>query len=183
MDVFLHLALADYFHRGTEMLPTWKIMDLGCGVGRQTLHLAKKAKFVVGTDISKSLLRMAIRYKHLKKLRSSPQFKVVNGRDLRGFDNDSFDCVFSYDMLKFLRFEQHILDYTRDIFRIIRKGGYAQLHIPTRGISIDSPDPRIGANLQPGSWEKLLDELQPAKADIILKVNSEEECEWVLIQK
>lgn len=183
VDIFGHLSLAEYFHGGADMLPTWDVLDLGCGVGRQTFYLATKAKSVTGADISQSLLRLARRYKALKKLGANLQFKVLDGRNLKCFNNDSFDFIYSYNVFQFLRYEQHILDYLRDICRVLRKGGYAQLYLPTRGINIESVDPRGGISLRPESWETLVNASHLTRADVIVKNNEEEQCEWFLIQK
>lgn len=93
-----------------------KILDLGCGTGRTTAHLARTCT-VVGIDYSKSMIARA-REKH-----PTIDFRVMDVRSL-AFPDGSFDgALFSFNGIDYLYpFRERILAL-REIRRVVKKGG------------------------------------------------------------
>lgn len=94
-------------------------LDLGCGVGRLTIPIAKDTdSFVYGVDISEPMLKIAAeRAKGMKNI----QFVDNDGRYLT-FVNEFFDSA--YCMLLF----QHlplaaVIGYISEVSRVLKKGG------------------------------------------------------------
>lgn len=79
-----------------------KVLDIGVGAGRTTLHFSKKAKFYIGIDYSSEMIkRCKERYANIDNI----TFKVFDIRNLDTFDRDYFDIVlFSYNGLDYMKF-------------------------------------------------------------------------------
>lgn len=175
-DIFDHISLANDFHNAHQLLSHWTVLDLGCGVGRQTVHLAKKAKKTFGADISESLIRLARRFKNLRHQKPI-RYKVVNGRNLKNLGIECFDFVYSYQMFTTFRFEKYIVRYIEEVHKVLKPGGFAQLYIPTSG-----EEGTAGA-ITPETWERLLTELNFTQADVIDIDDPVERCCWFLWEK
>jgi len=105
-----------------------RLLEVGCGVGRVTAHLARHAKAVVGVDISAAHLRLA--EQHMQE----SGIDNVTFSQLRGIDDvaqlGQFDAVFSVIVL------QHnpppvIVRMLRDLLALLRPGGVAFFQLPT----------------------------------------------------
>lgn len=101
------------------------VLDIGCGVGRAELNLAKKVKEIVGIDISPSMISLA--KKHIKD--QNAKFYINNGQDLKEFENNSFDLVFS--ILVFQHLPQEVfVNYLKESFRVLKDAGKICFQIP-----------------------------------------------------
>ena len=69
-----------------------KILDIGCGVGRITMDLAKDVDFIVGIDYSQSLLDIA-----------------TEESEKMGFTNIEFLCASSYDFVYNTEFDAAVI--------------------------------------------------------------------------
>ncbi len=92
------------------------VLDLACGTGRHTNPLSREGYFIVGVDVSSSLLRIA---------RKSGQSHLVRG-DIRylPFKRSVFSCILSMDTsFGYLPSEQEDLQSLREASRILKKEG------------------------------------------------------------
>ncbi|MFD0630517.1 class I SAM-dependent methyltransferase [Catenulispora yoronensis] len=100
-------------------------LDFGCGAGRLTLALAEHFEQVVGVDISRSMLSEAAR--HAGHGRCT---YVHNQRpNLRCFDDDSFDLVYTSLVLQHLS-RNLALAYISEFLRVVRPDGLVMLSVP-----------------------------------------------------
>jgi len=105
-----------------SMLPNFEDMDvieLACGIGRFTSHLAQKAKSVIALDFMENFV--------LKNEEENGHFgniKFVQA-DVTQFDLDdaSVDLVFSNWILMYLS-DEEVLELFRKVLRWLRPGGY-----------------------------------------------------------
>ena len=74
-----------------------RVLDLGCGIGRVALALADDAAAVTGVDVSGGMVAAA-----RQRAGARVRFEQVNGRDLAGFADASFDRVLAVDSFPFL---------------------------------------------------------------------------------
>ncbi|MEI6563099.1 MAG: class I SAM-dependent methyltransferase [bacterium] len=89
----------------------WTILDLGAGTGNLTTHLLRLGANVVAADVSqKSLQLLTEKFPNNRKLTTF----LLNGTDLAGFENDTFDMVATYSVL------HHIPDYLGAVEEMIR---------------------------------------------------------------
>ena len=114
-----------------NLRPGQKVLDLGCGEGRHSIHLAlSDAVEVYGFDLNEADVRTAVE-------RAAPFFAedTVPGRLLLGVGNglklpfaaDSFDVVICSEVL------EHIEDYRgvlSEIHRVLKPGGIFAATVP-----------------------------------------------------
>jgi len=101
------------------------VLDFGCGVGRLSLPLARRATRVTGCDIAPTMLTHARVNAERAGLRNAT---FVQNDELAGLPDGQFDFICS--LLVF----QHIPPATgygllRSLFRLLAPGGMAALHV------------------------------------------------------
>jgi SAM-dependent methyltransferase len=108
---------------------TWdRVLDFGCGAGRLSQALAEHAREVVGLDVSEPMLETA---RGLDRSEGRVTFVLNEDPDLRSFEDASFDLVYT------MRVMQHLPGamqeaYLTEFVRVLRPGGLAVVHCPTR---------------------------------------------------
>lgn len=70
--------------------PGNKIIDVACGTGAQVFELAKSARFVMGIDLSESMIKKANQTKNKLGIRNT-EFMVDDATNLSGFYKNEFD--------------------------------------------------------------------------------------------
>ena len=97
------------------------VLDLGCGIGRVAIPLAREAGSVVGLDLSAAMVAQArARAGSLANARFA-----VGGRDLAGINDASLDLVLAIDSFPYVvRAGAAVLDgLVAEIARVLRPGG------------------------------------------------------------
>lgn len=98
IDFCQRLALAPWL----DILPGARVLDVGCGVGRWSLLLAKRGAQVTGIDLSPTMIMEAARRASSERVANRCRFLV---QDLAQLDaGEKFDLVLGVTVL------QHILD-------------------------------------------------------------------------
>lgn len=97
------------------------ILDLGCGTGRNSNYLAERDNKVIGMEISKTALNLAI-------LRAREKFLEVDYRltDIGAkydIENESIDVVLDITSSNSLN-EKAREVYLQEVFRVLKTGGY-----------------------------------------------------------
>jgi ubiquinone biosynthesis O-methyltransferase len=105
-----------YFDRLTAW-PGRTVLDLGCGGGFMAEALASRGAEVIGLDVSRSAIAIAIR--HAASRRLAIRYLVGSGEDLP-LPSRCVDCVVCVDVLEHVRSLDHVLD---EIRRVLRPGG------------------------------------------------------------
>ena len=83
------------------------VLDVGCGPGLMSTHLLPRARWVVGTDISRTMLRRA----------QGVEAVLADARDLP-FAEASFDVLFEANLL---HHTEHSLDVLLEMVRVARR--------------------------------------------------------------
>jgi SAM-dependent methyltransferase len=96
-----------------------RILDLACGQGRVTRHLADQGASVVGVDLSARLLDMARAHEASKP--RGIDYRQVDARTLAGFDQTSFDGVLCFMALMDIADLGPTLE---SVARVLRPGGW-----------------------------------------------------------
>lgn len=96
-----------------------KILDLGCGIGRNTLYMAKLDFDVYAFDLSESGLSQLA--KEAKKSKLKINIKKGDMLDLP-YDNDFFDCLLAFHSIYHTDFEG-LHKVISGIYRVVRKDG------------------------------------------------------------
>lgn len=95
------------------------VLEIGCGIGRVGLPLARRCRHWTGADISTNMLAYAG-----ERLRGLSNVRLVRLENvgLREFEDASFDVVYTTDMFEHLD-EIDRWRYVQEAFRVLRPGG------------------------------------------------------------
>jgi len=100
-----------------------RVLDAGCGSGRDTNLLAQKGLDVVGIDLSSGLINIA--------KTAYPGLKFIEGNFLKlPFEDNFFDGVWAHASLVHLESINEVEKALREFDRILKKGG--AIHIAVR---------------------------------------------------
>jgi ubiquinone/menaquinone biosynthesis C-methylase UbiE len=97
------------------------VLELGCGSGGYALHLAEKVGCrLIGLDINEPAVRNANQLALAKVLASQVRFEQCDASKNLPFDDNTFDAVFSNDVLCHLPGRAEMLV---ERFRVLNPGG------------------------------------------------------------
>ena len=99
------------------LTPPGKLLDIGCGTGRTTRHLADMGHDVIGVDISSEMIKRA------QTLHPDLSFKVMDVCNLDYFDNCFDYVVFSFNGLDYIYPETNRITALREIHSVLCPGG------------------------------------------------------------
>ncbi|MFN8487850.1 MAG: class I SAM-dependent methyltransferase [Caldilineaceae bacterium] len=103
-------------------LPTMKMLDLGVGGGRTTVHFAKLVKEYIGVDYSEEMI--AACRKRFLDYPTSVSFAVGDVRCMEQFKDNTFDFIlFSFNGIDYISHAER-LAALREIHRVGKTGGY-----------------------------------------------------------
>lgn len=108
-----------------------RLVDLGCGTGRLSIHFACKGYDCVGVDLSDEMLDKAKKNSELAKCRVD--WRKANLLDLSDLPDSSFDyaaCLFS--TLGMIRGAKNRASVIANAYRLLKPGGRFVLHIHNR---------------------------------------------------
>lgn len=118
----LQPAESALLERLRNQLPTMKMLDIGVGGGRTTQHFAPLVEQYVGIDYSPKMVTAC--QKRFSQLDDSMCFHVGDARDLRQFDDSSFDFIlFSFNGIDYVSHEDRLKVF-QEIKRVGREGCY-----------------------------------------------------------
>jgi len=114
-----------------------RILDLGCGTGRNLVSLLKAGFDVSGFDSSKTALELTKQWLDEEDL-DAP---LHHGRmeELLPYGDDFFDAVISIQVIHH-NFMTEILDTVNEIERVLRTGGYLFITVPILGPKPENPE-------------------------------------------
>ena len=117
----------------TQFCDRKAILDVGCGTGYGTHHLAESAGSIIGIDVS----RQAIRYARRHYVRDNLQFLRMSAESLR-FADRSFDFIISTENFEHLRDHRANL---REMARVLNDDGMLFLATPNPEmfVGVDNP--------------------------------------------
>jgi ubiquinone/menaquinone biosynthesis C-methylase UbiE len=94
----LYPAEERFLHEFRDLLPQWRMLDLGIGGGRSTVHFAPMVAEYVGTEYSQVMLDKC--RSRFRTWSSEVNLRLADARDLSEFPSSCFDFVlFSFNGL------------------------------------------------------------------------------------
>jgi len=119
-----------------KMLKSKDVLDLGCGYGGRSVSLANRAKCssMSGIEVNEDYVRAA------RLLSKAEGDKNINFDFIKGygenlpFASDSFDVIFSFDVMEHVQSVSKVLD---ECYRVLRKNGliihiFPSYYMPTQ---------------------------------------------------
>jgi tellurite methyltransferase len=101
-----------------------KILDAGCGGGRNLVYFLQNGFDVYGVDPNPEAVEAVSQLaKKLSPETSSTNFKIASAENLP-FENDCFDLVISSAVLHFANSEMHFENMLHSMWRVLKPGGY-----------------------------------------------------------
>ena len=97
-----------------------RMLEIGCGIGRMTRHLAGIFGEVYGTDVSGEMIRQG---RERLKDYSNIHLDETSGCDFSEFPDDYFDLIFSAYVFQHIPDAEVIRANIRDGYRVLRPGG------------------------------------------------------------
>lgn len=112
----------------TDVPPSGKALDFGCGYGRLTRALAGKLGAGVGVDVSTEMIAGA---QKLNAEIPELEFRVNDAADLAQFEDATFDIVYSKIVLQHVPDRAVIANYIREFVRVAKPGGVLIFQLPS----------------------------------------------------
>jgi SAM-dependent methyltransferase len=113
---------------GAEVGEDDLVIDIGCGVGRLTRVLARRARWVVGVDVSAEMLARAA---ELNPGLDNVEWLHGDGRGLPGVADGSADACVSHVVFQHIPDPAITLGYVREMGRVLHPGGWAAFQVST----------------------------------------------------
>ena len=99
-------------------LSNMKMLDIGVGGGRTTLHFASLVKEYTGIDYSEKMIEVC------RNKFSNYTFHTADARDLRMFAENEFDFIlFSFNGIDYVSYDDRV-NALKEIKRILKPNGY-----------------------------------------------------------
>ena len=111
---------------GLPRLRGKSLLELGCGIGLDTVELARHDAEVTTIDVVPLALELAQTHLRYHNLRARVEFG--NAETLR-FEDNTFDLVLGRGILMFTPDDRRVLD---EVLRVLKPGGQAQLLLHNR---------------------------------------------------
>ena len=108
------------------------VLDLGCGVGRLTRVLARRAAHVIALDVSPEMLRRA---QELNDTLNNVTWLLGDGESLTGVEDASLDGAVSHVVFQHIPDAKVTLGYVEELGRALKPGAWAAFGLST--------DPRV----------------------------------------
>ena len=118
----IDIYLLDQLMRG-RVEPGMRILDAGCGAGRNLLYLMRAGYQVAGTDQSSAAVEATRRLATQYAPRLPPESFRVEPVERTSFESQSFDFIISSAVLHFARDEAHFRAMIGEMWRLLRPGG------------------------------------------------------------
>jgi SAM-dependent methyltransferase len=111
---------------GASVQPPDTVLDLGCGVGRLTRVLARRAEHVHALDVSTEMLGKA---RELNTELDNVTWHHNDGTTLQPVADGSIDAVVSHVVFQHIPDPAITLGYIREIGRVLKPGGWGAFQI------------------------------------------------------
>lgn len=138
-----------------------KILDLGCGSGRDLAALLRAGKDAVGADAVPEMVLVAEQTLRVQGLATQGRLFLTELPDLQLFADGEFDGVLCSAVLMHAE-EEKLFDTIYAIRRVLRPGGRLRVSIPARRDDLD-PHTRRDAD------GRYFSDLVPAKLQLLLE--------------
>lgn len=114
-------SLLNILNQSPEFFLNKKVIDLGCGEGRDSIYLSAAGTEIVGVDISVSALNKAREL--ARKSNVKAKFVETNVLYLNGIPDDYFDTAINMGCLHMIVNSEERMSHLKNVHRILKSGG------------------------------------------------------------
>lgn len=107
--------------------PNWKVLEIGCGVGRVVKPMRELFAQVDGVDISEKMIQFAHQY--LADGQQNGRIYINNGSDLKELPSAYYDFVYSIIVFQHIRSISVVKSYFQEVFRVLKPNGYFKIQV------------------------------------------------------
>jgi SAM-dependent methyltransferase len=179
----IDIYLFDQLLKG-RLKPGMRLLDAGCGSGRNLVYLLRTGYEVFGIDESEDAIRQVRQLASTLAPHLSPDNFRTEPVEQSSFPNENFDVVVSSAVLHFARSEEHWQAMLHEMWRVLRPGGlfFARL---ASSIGIEDQIRRLAGrryHLPDGSDRFLVDQAMLMKATSTLDADFMDPIKTVIVQ-
>jgi len=116
-----------------------RMLEIGCGIGRMTRHLAGIFGEVHGVDVAPTMVAVG---REKMADRANVHLHETNGTDLGMFADGFFDFAFSYIVFQHIPFREAVVSYFREVHRTLKSGCLFKFQV--QGAAIATPNTWVG---------------------------------------
>lgn len=129
MEVQNQVASCLWLLTGGRDAGSLRLLEIGCGIGRMTRHLAAIFGEVHATDVSEEMIRQAT--ERLTN-HSHVHLAATNGSDFQHLPDEHFDVIFSAYVFQHVPQAEIIASNLRDAWRVLAPGGVFRFVVNAR---------------------------------------------------
>jgi SAM-dependent methyltransferase len=135
--------------------PPGLLVDLGCGMGRLTIPLARRGFHCIAVDLSRPALVSVGRLAEAEGLPIDRLLANLVELDCLA-DRSADHCIAMYSTLGMIRGRENRLQFLRHARRILKPGGSFVVHVHNRWYNLFQPQSRgwLVANLLRSPWRR-----------------------------
>ena len=170
----IDIYLFDQLLRG-RIAPGMRILDAGCGSGRNLVYLLRNGYDVFGVDADAGAIASVRSLAAALAPNLSPDHFRVEAIESMSFDDAVADVVLSNAVLHFARNDEHFEGMLRDMWRVLKPGGVLFCRLASSIGMADRMQPLDGrrCRLPDGSTRYLVDEA------LLMRLTAELGGEWL----
>jgi len=113
---------------GLPVSPDWRVLEIGCGVGRLLRPLSERVAEAAGVDLSEEMIRRGREY---CADRPNVELHRTNG-SLDFLPAGHFDFVFSHIVFQHVPRRSYVERYLREAWRVLKPGGVLRVQVDGR---------------------------------------------------
>ncbi len=113
---------------GLAVSPGWKVLEIGCGIGRLLKPLSERVAEAVGVDVSEEMIRRGRAY---CAGRNNVTLHRTDGA-LDFLPDGELDFVFSHIVFQHLPRKAYVERYLREAARVLKPGGMLRVQVDGR---------------------------------------------------
>ncbi len=124
-----------------------RALDFGCGPGRAIVKYRDRFDSIDGVDISDQNIDKAIEYLDWAGIQI-PSLYVNNGVDLRAINDNTYDCVFSIQVMVHIGVYDIRRNLLEEMYRVLKPGGWVCIQM-----GYGAPNHRKMARYYENKWD------------------------------
>lgn len=135
---------------------TMKVLEIGCGIGRMTEHLAEVFGEVDGVDVSGEMVE---RGRRRLAGRRDIELHETSGADLAPFEDERFDFAYSFIVFQHVPDKEVVISNLREVHRTLKPGGTFKFQVTGAPLGDRAPDTWVGVSFDVEELDRIAREI------------------------